>query len=413
MPRVLLFILSLLLTSFTAIAGKSLEVCSSCEVNSIKKAIEMAEAGDEVLVHPGTYREGNIIIDKPIFLTGINYPVVDGENQHEIFTVTASGVAIEGFRLVNAGKSNLKDYSAIRIDHARQFVICDNIVENAQFGIYLAYAFDGIVEGNHLTSDAKDEVSSGNGVHCWYAKRIYIAHNTVLRHRDGIYLEFTDDSQIVHNYSEKNLRYGLHFMFSNRDVYSHNSFIDNGAGVAVMFSKQIGMFYNRFEGNWGRSAYALLLKEIYDAELEHNEFISNTIGILMEGATRINYTRNAFKSNGWAIQMTGGCMNNHFTQNTFVSNALDMVVSSNVNDNTFDGNYWSEYTGYDLDRDGFGDVPHRPVKLFSYITSQTPESIVLLRSFFVDLLNFSEKVSPVLTPANVLDNRPLIEQPTP
>ena len=389
----------------------AIEVCPTCEATTIRQGIALAQTGDEVLVHPGIYREGNIAIDKSIILKGIDWPTVDGEDQYEIFTIQASGVTVEGFHLINAGKSTLKDMAAIRVDHQRFFSICENRIENAQFGIYLAHAFDGIVESNDLESNARDEVSSGNGVHCWYAKRVFIAHNTVYRHRDGIYLEFTDDSRIVHNRSQENIRYGLHFMFSNRDLYAHNTFMDNGAGVAVMFSKNIDMLYNRFEHNWGRSSYALLLKEIYDAKLEHNEFLSNTIGILMEGATRIDYEHNLFKSNGWAVQMTGGCLDNHFESNAFLSNALDMVVSSHVNNNTFNGNYWSEYTGYDLDRDGYGDVPHRPVKLFSYITSQTPETIVLLRSFFVDLLNFSEKVSPALTPANVADERPLMIKP--
>ncbi|MCB9284191.1 MAG: nitrous oxide reductase family maturation protein NosD [Lewinellaceae bacterium] len=393
------------------LVAKTIDVCPTCAATTIRQGIALAKTGDEVLVHPGTYREGNIIIDKSIILKGIDGPTVDGEDQYEIFTIKASGVTVEGFHLVNAGKSTLKDMAAIRVDHQRHFSICENKVENAQFGIYLAYGFDGIVENNELKSNARDEVSSGNGVHCWYAKRIFIAHNTIRQHRDGIYLEFTDDSHIVDNRSEGNLRYGLHFMFSNRDVYAYNTFIDNGAGVAVMFSKKIDMLYNRFEHNWGRSSYGLLLKEIYDARLEHNQFLSNTIGILMEGATRIDYRHNRFKRNGWAVQMTGGCIDNHFEANAFQSNALDMVVNSNVNNNTFNGNYWSEYTGYDLDRDGYGDVPHRPVKLFSYITSQTPETIVLLRSFFVDLLNFSEKVSPALTPANVADERPLMQMP--
>ncbi|MBK7338316.1 MAG: nitrous oxide reductase family maturation protein NosD [Saprospirales bacterium] len=372
----------------------------------------MAEPGEEIVVRGGTYREGNIAIKKSIQLRGVDFPVVDGENQYEIFTIQAPGVTIEGFRLINAGKSTLKDMAAIRVDHQRHFSICGNEIQNAQFAIYLAYATDGIVEDNRLEGEAQDEISSGNGVHCWYARRLFIANNTILRHRDGIYLEFTDSSRIIGNWSEHNLRYGLHFMFSNNDVYNDNTFLNNGAGVAVMFSKKIGMYRNRFERNWGTASYALLLKEIYDADLQHNLFISNTIGILMEGATRIEYKNNLFLSNGWAIQMTGGCIDNHFTENAFVSNSQDMVVNSSVNNNTFDGNYWSEYAGYDLDRDGFGDVPHRPVKLFSYITSQTPEAIVLLRSFFVDLLNFAEKVSPVLTPANVLDNKPLLQQPT-
>lgn len=110
----------------------------------------------------------------------------------------------------------------------------------------------------------------------------------------------------------------------------------------------------------------------------------------------------------WAIQMNGGCLDNQFAGNNFMANTLDLVVNSRINNNTFDGNFWSEYTGYDLDKDGVGDVPHRPVKLFSYVLNKAPESMVLLRSFFIDLLNFSEKVSPVFTPKNVLDNQPLI-----
>jgi nitrous oxidase accessory protein len=408
MPRILLILA--VLFPLTALAT-TIEVCPSCPVSSITEAIAQAKAGDEVLVMPGTYREGNILIDKSIFLTGVDRPVVDGEGLHEIFTIRAPGVAIEGFRLVNAGKSTLKDFAAIRVDRQRQFVICDNEIENAQFGIYIAYGRKGIVENNRLISDAVDEVNSGNGIHCWSAKEVFIAHNYVARHRDGIYLEFTDDSQIVNNHSEYNLRYGLHFMFSNNDLYSQNLFTKNGAGVAVMYSKKIDMFDNRFEQNWGRSSYGLLLKDISDGQMRGNIFLSNTIGIVMESASRIDYTKNIFKSNGWAVQVSGGCMENHFTENAFLSNTQDLVVGSKGFDNTFDGNYWSEHNGYDLDRDGFGDVPYRPVKLFSFIVSQTPETMILLRSFFIDLLNFSEKVSPSLTPANVQDHRPLMKQP--
>jgi nitrous oxidase accessory protein len=94
-------------------------------------------------------------------------------------------------------------------------------------------------------------------------------------------------------------------------------------------------------------------------------------------------------------------------------NAFDLSYNSKLNDNKFEGNYWSEYSGYDLNKDGIGDVPHRPVKLFSYVVNRTPETLVLLRSLFVDIINFSEKVSPVFTPDNLLDNKPIMRPMNP
>ena len=206
------------------------------------------------------------------------------------------------------------------------------------------------------------------------------------------------------------MRYGLHFMFSNENEYHHNIFTNNGAGVAVMFSKFIKMTDNTFIKNWGTASYGLLLKEIYDAEIENNIFQENTIGINVEGSTRINYFKNNFVNNGWAIKIAGACYKNIFKENNFLNNSFDISYNSKLNDNEFSTNYWSDYTGYDLDKDGFGDVPYRPVKLFSYVVNQTPEAIILLRSLFVDIINFSEKVSPVFTPDNLVDNEPLMRK---
>ena len=84
---------------------------------------------------------------------------------------------------------------------------------------------------------------------------------------------------------------------------------------------------------------------------------------------------------------------------------IDKTMSTNLT-NKFDKNYWSSYSGYDLDKDGVGDVPYRPVKLFSYVVNRTPETIILLRSMFIDIINFAEKVTPMFTPATLLDNTP-------
>lgn len=391
-----------------SIRAQTREVCPSCEYTTIKSAVAAAQSGETVRIHTGLYQEGNILIDKSIHLIGTGKPILDGQNETEILTIIANGVVVEGLTLRNVGTSYIEDRAAIRIRRAKNFIIRNNFLEDTFFGVYLEHAAKGEIYCNQIQSHATTEAASGNAIHLWYSKHILVEDNYVSGHRDGIYFEFVDSSQVFRNVSENNLRYGLHFMFSNYDSYTGNTFRNNGAGVAVMFSKQIQMKQNTFAHNWGRAAYGLLLKEIYDADIHGNLFQENTVAIYVEGSTRIQYRSNTFSQNGWAIKMSGGCLDNAVVGNNFLSNTFDMTLASKANNNTFDGNYWSEYSGYDLDKDGMGDIPFRPVKLFSYIVDQTPESIVLLRSLFVDIINFSEKVSPVFTPQNILDTQPLM-----
>ncbi len=403
-------VISLLsMVSILAVQAKTITVCPSCPVSTIEKAIGQAQSGDEIIVKAGTYQESGLIITCPLVLRGEGMPVIDGQRLGEILIIASDSVTVTGLEFQNAGVSHISDLAAIRVKRHDYFTISNNRVINAFFGIYIENGKNGTIKDNVLLGRANNEMDSGNAIHCWYADSLTITGNLVRRYRDGIYLEFVNNSIVADNLSEFNIRYGLHFMFSNDDAYTCNTFYDNGAGVAVMFSKNISMTENLFAQNWGQASYGLLLKEIYDAEIRDNVFRKNTIGILLEGSTRLNYQHNTFERNGWAIQISGGCLDNHFTNNNFTNNSLDLVVNSRVNNNTFNGNYWGEYTGYDLDRDGLGDVPHRPMKLFSHILTMAPESIILLRSFFVDLINFSEKVSPIFTPENVLDEAPLMQ----
>jgi len=336
--------------------------------------------------------------------------VIDGENKGEIFTVTADGVVLDGLKIINIGTSHTKDHAAIRMIKNKNFEVRNVVLEKLFFGIYLEKASHGKITDNTINGDAVDEFSSGNGIHLWYANNIEISGNEIQQVRDGIYFEFVDNCTIKNNYSHDNIRYGLHFMFSNHDVYENNVFENNGAGVAVMFSKFIDMYHNTFRKNWGAASYGLLLKEINDAEIIGNTFEENTIGISVEGTNRINYRKNNFIGNGWALRVRGAIYGNRFESNNFLYNSFDLSYNSNLNDNVFDKNYWSEYTGYDLDKDGIGDVPYRPVKLFSYIVNRTPETIILLRSLFMDIIDFSEKVSPVFTPDKLLDANPLMKK---
>lgn len=390
--------------------AKTITVCSSCDVKTIHEAIKQASEGDTILVKPGTYKEANLKIDKSLTIIGENLPTIDGDFKGEIITIGADNVTLDGFKIINVGVSYTTDYAAVRVVNSTGFLIQNLDLEKLFFGIYLQKSSHGKVLNNTVQGEAVTEFNSGNAIHLWHCKNVEVRGNDVRHVRDGIYLEFSDEITIIDNFSKNNVRYGLHFMFSNNNRVINNVFETNGAGIALMFSKVMEVEHNVITKNWGTAAYGLLLKEVNDVNLKNNLFIENTVGITVEGSNRLVYSNNDFKSNGYAIRVKGACYENDIINNNFLYNSFDISYNGKINDNKFDNNFWSNYTGYDLDKDGIGDVPYRPVKLFSYIVNRTPEAIILLRSLFIDLLDFSEKVSPVFTPDDLSDENPRMKR---
>jgi nitrous oxidase accessory protein len=201
-------------------------------------------------------------------------------------------------------------------------------------------------------------------------------------------------------------------MFSDSNVYKENLFRENGAGVAVMYTKNIEMLDNRFEDNWGPASYGLLLKDITHSLVRRNLFYKNTTAIYMEGSDKVIVENNEFNSNGWATKILGNCMENKFTGNNYLSNTFDVSSNSSKSENIYSGNYWDKYDGYDLDKNGTGDVPYRPVSLYSMIVDKVPESIILLRSFIVELIDVTEKAMPVIIPVTLIDESPEMKKIT-
>ncbi len=380
------------------------------KVKSIRTAIRIANNGDTILVAAGIYKEGNLIISKQLTLIGDKYPIIDGQNKFEVFSIKESKVVIDGFKIYHSGTSNLDDYAGIKVYDSREVTIQNNILDDTYFGIYLQYAKRCVINNNQLKAYNKEEQQSGNGIHCWKSDSLSITGNTVDGHRDGIYFEFVTNSFIKSNTTSNNIRYGLHFMFSNNDTYQFNSFIANGAGVAVMYSNKVSMLNNQFKENWGDAAYGLLLKEISDSYITGNSFEKNTTGIYLEGASRINMSHNIFKNNGWAMKIQASCMDITVSTNNFVGNTFDIGTNGSLVLNTFNKNYWDKYEGYDLNHDTMGDIPYRPVSMYSMIVEQNPPAMMLFRSFITSLLDKTEKLIPSLTPENLKDNTPLMRK---
>ena len=391
-----------------AVYAAIIEVGDKKAVTRLREAIAAAAAGDTVLLYPGQYREGTIVIDKPLSLIGVGKPVLDGGHKNEILVLTGQDILVKGIHFRDAGYSSVNDLAAIKIIDATFVVVDSNVVGNANFAIHIANSSRTVISNNIIRGEGKSEQRAGNGIHLWKCDNMLVENNRVEGHRDGIYFEFVTNSTIQNNLSTRNIRYGLHFMFSHNDAYLENIFTQNGAGVAVMYSKQVLMIRNEFDRNWGPSAYGLLLKEISDSRIHHNIFNLNTIGIMMEGSNRINVALNSFTGNGWAIKVQASCMENTFHYNNFSGNTFDVATNGTIVLNHFYRNYWDHYDGYDRDADRLGDIPYHPVSMYAMVIEQNPNSLLLLRSFMVGLLERAEKAIPSLTPENLIDEQPLM-----
>lgn len=392
------------------VPGAELHVGTHQPFATVTAAIAAAAAGDTVTVHAGTYHEGGLRVDKSITLQGVDHPVLDGAGKYQVVTVTAPNVAIRGFEIKNSGVGSLEDFAGIKIADTHHVTVENNHVGNCCFSIYLSKANDCRILGNKVCGLPGNEQNSGNGIHLWSCERISVSGNDVRGHRDGIYLEFATESVMEDNLVENNLRYGLHFMFSHGNAYRRNSFQRNGAGVAVMYSRNVEMTSNLFAHNWGSASYGLLLKDMTDGRICDNTFEHNSTGISMHGSNRMTIERNQFSENGWAIQIQSSSSDNTFMENNFSGNSFDIAADGGLDNNLFHHNYWDKYEGYDLKRDGVGDVPFRPVSLYAVVVGRVPSSVLLLRSPIVHLLDQAEKAFPAITPERVLDDKPAIRR---
>lgn len=402
------FIIILLLFSF-ALKANTIHVGKNHPVKSVKKGIALAKAGDTLMVHGGWYKEGNIIIDKRIVFIGKDLPVLDGEKKHEVLSIKADSVVVDGFKIIKSAYATITDPCGIKVYNKSHVLIQNNVLEDNFFGIYLQNSQKCTIKNNRLIAHGLEEQELGNGIHCWKSNDILIIANRIDGHRDGIYFEFVYDSVVWRNICTNNIRYGLHFMFSHSNSYITNIFRNNGAGVSVMYTKNVKMFNNTFDQNWGPSAYGLLLKDITDSYIFNNKFNSNTSAIYIEGSSRVKIEKNQFNANGWAMQMQANSVDNEVVNNNFKGNTFDMGTNGSLVLNTFNSNYWDKYEGYDINKDEIGDVPYHPLSLFAVLIENNPSAMLLFRSFMITLLDKSEKVLPSITPDNFIDNKPLMK----
>lgn len=406
-----LFFILIAFFYFFSVHANTISVCPNCEINSLQIAIQKASPQDTIEIQKGKYISSkSIIVDKPLTIRGVDFPILDGNFKEHVIYVKSDNVTITGLEIINSGVSDITELSGILVENSKNCKILDNKLHNNTYGIYFSKSTNCIVKNNTIIGNAVDEVKGGNGIHLWSSNNHEITDNLITHHRDGFYFEFAENLLIERNQSKESVRYGMHFMFSHNNKFYNNRFYNNPTGVAIMYSRNIDVQNNRFEKNWGMNSYGVLLKEIMRSKFEHNVFKDNTIGIYAEGSNGNIFRHNLISNNGWGMSILGNNDDNIFEYNNFIGNVFDLSTNSRDNHNSYNENFWDKYTGYDLDKNQIGDRPHHPVQLFSFWVSRYSFLMVLLHSPVIELLEIAERAFPILTPSELNDKNPKMKR---
>jgi len=376
----------------------------------LQAAVDRAQPGDRVTVPAGTYT-GDLYIDRPLTLSGVGRPTLRGSGTGSVIRVRAAGVVIEGFDIDGGGTGDLgRDTSGIHVA-APRVAIRDCRVRGSLFGIYLRESDDAVVEGNTITGIAgRAPGEMGSGIHVWNSQRFRLVGNTIIGTRDGFYIQSSSNGLVRLNRAS-DLRYGLHYMFSDDNVFEDNVFERGAAGAALMYSHRLTFRRNRFVRNRGFASVGLLLKACDDVIAEDNLIADNARGIFLEGSYRNQFRRNLVALSDMALVIYDSSGGNLFEGNVFIGNLTPLSLSGKRTDTRFDGNYWSDHGDPDLDGDGISDRPYRLSNVFDHLRGNLTAADLFSRSIAAVALGAAEQTFPVLDPIPVIDAHPLARPP--
>lgn len=374
------------------------------EGESIQKAISTASKGDRIEVLPGIYRE-HLIVDRQVELVGIKMPLIAGGGKGRVIVIKAPGSVVEGFRIRGSGNDLVAIDAGIFVERgAKGVLIKNNILEDCLFCIWVDGAEEVKTIGNRITG--KKELISprrGNGIHYWNVMNGLIEGNRISYARDGIYI-FENHGTIIKGNKISDLRYGIHWMYADRNTVVGNVAYRCRKGFALMFSERLNVFSNTAIDN---KEDGILFRDLRSSRVADNVVVGSNQGLFLYNSTYNKVEGNLVIGNNTGAYVWAGSVNNKVSGNAFIRNREQVKYVGTV-DEIWNGNYWSDYLGWDLDGDGLGDVPYRANDMVGRLTWEYPVVKLLMSSPAVQTLRMIENQFPFMRAPSIVDKAPLM-----
>ena len=357
-----------------------------------------------LVLAPGTY-EGPVRIDASLIVDGRGAAVVQGDGRGTVIRVMASDVVLRGLTIRGSGDSHDQIHSGIYVEGARNRIE-HNRLDDVLFGIVLQQSNDNRVLGNHVRSRGEDPADRGDGLRLWYSHSNRIEGN-VFEHVRDITVTNSLRNRIVGNVIRDSRR-AMNFLFSSRSLVEGNLAEHNATGIVVINSNGFILRNNRVLHAMHVSGAGIALKETTGALVEGNELVHCAVGLMADSSShpisRVFLHNNRIAHNVTGINFYGERGGRIMIGNRFEHNLWNVTATNagNPDAEAWIGNVWDDYQGFDLDRDGIGDVPYELYLFADRIWMEAPETTFFRNSPLMEIVDFLERLAPFASPALVL-----------
>ncbi|MCO5215700.1 MAG: nitrous oxide reductase family maturation protein NosD [Thermomicrobiales bacterium] len=399
------------------VPADAIRVCESCDLQQV---LDDAPENAVVVVEGGSWSP--VTISTPLRLVGIDWPIIDAEGKGSGIVIDSPDVTVEGFDIRNTGRSFDKEDSGVYFEGERVRVLNNRLTE-VLFGVNGAIGHDSEIAGNYITGqEGVSEGLRGDAIKVWYSHRVQIHHNRVDKSRD-LLVWYSNECDVYENIVT-NSRYGFHFMNSDDGNASRNAMANNSVGIYIMYGKHFTVEDNLLQSSRGPSGHGIGLKEVDGFAVRGNVIYDNRIGIYNDNSPYSigEYgivSGNVIAYNDSGVGVLPSSRSTTYFRNSFVENLEQVTVLgggplslANAWSQNNVGNYWSDYTGYDADGDGIGDIPYRNGALTEQIRRSHPQLQLFRFSLAETAVDFAAQAVPLFEVKSILeDQNPLVRPP--
>lgn len=376
---------------------------------AIQPQLDAAPPSSSLCLQPGHY-VGPLVIRRALTLWGPREAVIQSAGEGSTIAVMADRTRLLGFTIHGSGRRFDRNDSGVRVS-ARHIQVEGLRIENALFGITVEKSEDVTLRGNTISGDSRQSLGlRGDAIRLWETRDSLLEDNLVSYCRD-ILIWYSERNRLIRNRIIGG-RYGTHFMFSKDETVENSLYSGNVVGIFAMYSHDVVVRGSRIWDSTGGDGMGIGIKDSDGLAVMGNALLHDNIGIYLDASPAETSATNAFSGNLLALNMIAvsfhaGEANTIFRSNSFRDNQSVLTVEGQDDalQSQWNGNYYDDYQGYDLDRDGRGDVPYELRSFSTELPGHYPLLAFFAGSPALSVMNFLGRAFPLLQPKLLMIDR--------